>query len=333
MEYNSLISFFTTNLIGREKMKKTVGLLALLAFVLIIAVSCGTTTSTSVNAEKGGSLNKNLHQTIDSPAIKKTISVAEFSTALSDVDSYAYRRAAYDTLVNKLQATGKFIVFEESAFDTLQNYIQSTGNSAIQKNLAQYMIVGSVNSVATKSSGGSFFGISTASKTVEASVTLRLIDTSTGQIIYSEEGQGNSNNTATSFSYKGASVRGSGYDPASLESKAIDAAIDSLIANIIETCDEDPWKTEIIADSGNFYIVGGESIGIKTGTTFDVYKKGGVIKNPQTGAEIELPGEKVGEAKVIMVFPGALPEDEISQITISGDVDIENIGNYNLREK
>ena len=296
-------------------MKKTVGLLALLALVLIFVVSCATSTSTSVKAVKGGSINK---QSADSsPAIKKIIAVRKFTTELANKNqSTAYANAAYETLVNKLQGTGKFIIFEESAYDELNEYRKSAGSEAIQKNLAQYMIVGQVNSVANKTTGGSAFGISTKKTTVEASVTLRLIDTSTGTVLYAEEGQGNSNNSSTSVGFGGLGVSAGGYDPSSLEAKAIGAAIDSLINNMIKTIDKDPWQSQIFADSGNYYLIGGETMGISAGDVFAVYKKGGVIRNPQTGAEIELPGELVGEASVVQTFPAAQPENEISLITL-----------------
>lgn len=314
-----------------HKNSKIVVFVLVLALVLVLS-SCASSTSTSVKAQKGGSINKNAVEAV--PGFKKVISVKQFTTDMTDKQKSAYTKAAYDTLVNRLQGTGKFIVYEESEFDALNEYIESTGGEKLQKRLAQYMIVGSVNSVANKTTGGSFMGVSSKTTTVEASVTLRLIDTSTGQIIYAEEGQGNSNNTSTKINYSGASVSGSGYDASSLESKAITAAIESLIDNIIETCDQDPWKTDLIFDGGIFYLIGGESMGIKEGTVFDVYKRGGTVTNPQTKTVIELPGEVVAEATVLQTFPAALPEDEISMITISnGVVDTENISNYVIREK
>lgn len=315
---------------------KTYFLVFVLALVLALS-SCASVTSTSVKAQEGGSINKNAVDTV--PNLKKVISVAKFNTSMAEKNqSSAYSAAAYDTLVNKLQGTGKFIVYEESEFDTLNTYRASTGGEKLKKRLAQYMIVGTVNSVANKTTGGGgglgFIGIATNTTTVQASVTLRLIDTSTGQIIYSEEGQGNSKNTSASVGIEGWTVSGSGYGLSDLEEKAIGAAIDSLINNIIETCDQDPWKTNLITDNGVFYIIGGESMGIKAGTVFDVYKKGSTITNPQTGSEIELPGEKVAEATVIQTFPAALPEDEISMITINNNViDVNNPSNYVIREQ
>ncbi len=315
-------------------MKRRFLITVLLLTIVLVVSSCGTTVGkTSVTAEGNSSLNTKY----EAPAtlgLKKMISVAKFTTseALRNQGS-SYENAAYDTLVNKLQATARFIVFEESEFDTLNNYLASAGQNTLQKRLAQYMIVGSVNSIANKTSSGSLFGLSTGKKTCEASVTLRLIDTATGQIVYSEEGKGTASNSSTGFSYKGFSVNSGGYDPQSLESQAIGAAIDSLIDNIIATCDKDPWQTEVFADSGRIYIVGGESIGLAAGKTLAVIERGGTITNPQTGSVIELPGEKVAEAIVQQTFPASFAEDEISLVTIiNGSIDVENLSNYVIRE-
>ena len=320
-----------------KRTKSSIITVAMLLFVLFIVSSCvsSTTVSTEVNKvpTKQSTINKT--NTIESPALKKIIAVTRFSVSMADRNaSYAYAQAAYDSLVNRLQASGKFIVFEEGDFDTLEKYVQSTGGS-IKKRLAQYMIVGTVNEVAKKTTGSSAFGITSTKTTVEASVTIRLIDTSTGQVIYAEEGSANSNNNKTSVNYHGFGISASGYDPKSLESTAISAAIDSLIDNIIVTCSNNPWTSEIFFDnSGICYLIGGASIGVKEGNKFDIYKKGGTITNPQTGAIIELPGEIIGEATIVKTLPAGVPEDELSIITLNTtEVTPENTSEYLIREK
>ena len=321
-------------------MKKTKsGIIAVAALLFVLFVMCSCVSSTTVSTEvkkvptKQSTINKT--DTIESPALKKIIAVSRFSVGMADRNaSYAYAQAAYDSLVNRLQASGKFIVFEERDFDTLEKYVQSTGGS-IKKRLAQYMIVGSINEVATKKTGSSALGITSTKTTVEASVTIRLIDTSTGQVIYAEEGSGSSNNNKTSVNYKGFGVSASGYDPKSLESTAISAAIDSLIDNIIVTCSNNPWSSDIFFDNtGNCYLIGGASIGIKAGKVFDIYKRGAKITNPQTGSLIELPGEKVGEATVVQTLPAGVPEDELSLVVLNTpEVTPENTSEYLIKEK
>ena len=237
---------------------------------------------------------------------------------MSANNSAAYAKAAQDTIVNMLQASGKFLVFDTASGNTY----------------TQYKLIGSVNSVASKTTGGSFMGLSSQSTSVEASVTIRLVDTATSQVIFAEEGQGTSKNTSASLNVIGISLQSAGYDPNSLEIKAIEAAIDSLINNIIEKCNENPWQSNVIVDNGLMYIFGGESIGIKAGSSFDIYKRGSKITNPLTGEGTELPGEKVGEVVVEKTYPGNTPENEISVIKVkSGSFDIQNPNDYVIREQ
>lgn len=291
-------------------------ILVLLLSIILLCTSCATSSSTSVKAEKGGSINRSIDNT--APNLKKSIYVQEFSTEMSANNSAAYAKAAQDTIVNMLQASGKFLVFDTASGNTY----------------TQYKLIGSVNSVASKTTGGSFMGLSSQSTSVEASVTIRLVDSETNQVIFAEEGQGTSKNTSAALNVIGISLQSGGYDPNSLEIKAIEAAIDSLINNIIEKCNENPWQSNVIVDNGLMYIFGGESIGIKAGSSFDIYKRGSKITNPLTGEATELPGEKVGEVVVEKTYPGNTPENEISVIKIkSGSFDIQNPNDYVIREQ
>ena len=107
-----------------------------------------------------------------------------------------------------------------------------------------------------------------------------------------------------------------------------------MINNIIEKCNENPWQSNVIVDNGLMYIFGGESIGIKSGSAFDIYKRGSKITNPLTGEATELPGEKVGEVVVEKTYPGNTPENEISVIKVkSGSFDIQNPNDYVIKEQ
>ena len=122
------------------------------------------------------------------------------------------------------------------------------------------------------------------------------------------------------------------YD-ATLNDKVINAAISKLVNNIVERLLDSPWKSYLIAyEDGNYFIGGGEKQGIKVGDEFDVYKKGNVVKNPQTNIDIELPGKVVGKIKVVSTVPGT----EVSELSIcsklSGELPIENFSDYFVQE-
>ena len=95
-----------------------------------------------------------------------------------------------------------------------------------------------------------------------------------------------------------------------------------------------PWKSYILSvEDGTYIISGGASQGLVAGDKFTVYKKGKVVKNPQTGMNVELPGTKTGEITIISSF-GDTPETELSFCSYEGDaIDPENLVNYYIMDK
>lgn len=91
---------------------------------------------------------------------------------------------------------------------------------------------------------------------ISAKVHIRVVDVSSGQIIYSEEGKG------AAFSEAG-TIMGvgdrAGYD-GQLNDKAIDAAISDLASNIIENMLDKPWRGYILGyEDENLITSGGKS--------------------------------------------------------------------------
>ena len=166
-------------------------------------------------------------------------------------------------------------------------------------------------------------------QTVQAGVNIRLIDVSTGQIIYSEESKGEAETTNKTVMGLG---KQTDYD-ATLSDKAISAAISKLVENIINNCMDRPWKSYFLAhDENGILISGGKSQGIKIGDIYDVVEKGRSVKNPQTGMMIELPGKTVGKIKIDFTG-GDTPINEFSMVSFSeGGVDKLKLNNYFIKE-
>lgn len=236
-------------------------------------------------------------------------------------------KQALDILSAKLAASGKFILLERSDAEALVQEVEE-GTSA-NKIKADYVILGSVTEFGRKTTGQD--GIFTAEKTqqVEAAVSLRLVDVATGIATYSEEAKG----YATTVSKSTLGLGGkSGYD-ASLGDKAISAAIDQLVENIINKCSDKPWRTYLIsAGEDGTIIAGGASQGLMAGDRFDIYTKGKKVKNPQTGVEIELPGKKVGSITIDATL-GDTPLTEFSIVTVvEGAIDPTDLSKYYVQE-
>ena len=267
--------------------------------------------------------------------LKRKVAVARFTnetqsgtTFLVDDSGDRIGKQASDILSSRLAATGKFLMFERTDKDEIdsEKIISGLKNEGVG---VEYLIIGSVSEFGRSSdSEGRIFGRSKTQRAF-AKVNVRLVDVSTGRIIYSEEGAGESINSAKSGVFTKVTA---GFDQ-SLTDKAISAAISTLVSNLVENMTNKPWKSYILSQEDGLYIIaGGEKQGLQTGSKLIVYQKGKTIKNPQTGAMIELPGKKVGTISIESSFG----DDEFSEISFATLDDGElsdDFSNYYISDK
>ena len=265
--------------------------------------------------------------------IKRKVAIGRFSNETQyakgmfyDKENDPMRKQALDILSSKLAASEKFILLEREDLDILVN----EAGSEMNKIGADYIILGSITEFGRKTEGEQKVFSSTKTQTVEAGVSIRLVEASTGLIIYSDEAKGYAETSSKQTMGIGGAA---GYD-ATLSDKAISAALSQLVENIINKCMDKPWKSYILSvDDGTYIISGGASQGLVAGDRFDVYKKGKVVKNPQTGMNVELPGTKMGEITILSSF-GDTPESELSFCSYEGEaLDTENLMNYYIMDK
>ena len=265
--------------------------------------------------------------------IKRKVAIGRFSNETQYAKGMFYdkandpmRKQALDILSSKLASTGKFILLEREDLDVL---VKEAG-SDMNKIGADYIILGSITEFGRKTEGEQKVFTSTKTQTVEAGVSIRLVEASTGLIIYSDEAKGFAETSTKQTMGVGGTA---GYD-ATLSDKAISSALSQLVENIINKCMDKPWKSYILSiDEGNYVISGGASQGLAAGDKFNVYMRGKIVKNPQTGMNVELPGTKVGEVTVLSSF-GDTPESELSFCSYEGqDIDATNLSNYYIMDK
>ena len=265
--------------------------------------------------------------------IKRKVAIGRFTNETQygkglfyDKENDPMRKQALDILSSKLAQSGKFILLEREDLDVL---VKEAGGS-MNKIGADYIILGSITEFGRKNEGHEQVFSSTKTQTVEAGVSIRLVETATGLIIYSDEAKGYAETTSKQTLGIGGTA---GFD-ATLSDKAISAALSQLVENIINKCMDKPWRSYILAeDSGSYIIAGGASQGLAAGDKFNVYKKGRKVKNPQTGMEIELPGTLIGVVTVQTCI-GDTPETEISFCVYSGeDLDEEHLENYYILDE
>ncbi len=269
-------------------------------------------------------------------SLKRKVAIARFSNETEYAKGVFYDKAndpvgkqAVDILSTKLASTNKFILLERQDMDKILEEMKIAGNEGFKKVGADYLIVGSITEFGRKNVGDVNAFSRTKTQTVQAGVSIRLIDVSTGQIIYSEEAKGEAetmNKTVMGFGER------TDYD-ATLSDKAISAAISKLVENIINNCMDRPWKSYFLSyDDNGIIISGGKSQGLKTGDFYEVVEKGKSVKNPQTGMMIELPGKTVGKIKIDFTG-GENPQAEFSMVSFTeGGIDKHNLSNYFIKE-
>jgi curli biogenesis system outer membrane secretion channel CsgG len=262
----------------------------------------------------------------DAPkGLKRKVAIGRFTNETRygqsffiDKEDNRIGKQAVDILSSKLLETEKFILLERADLDKINKELE-IGNVEPYKNMADYLIIGSITEFGRKevSDVGIFSRVK--KQVAFAKVHIRLVDVYTGQLIYSEEGEGQAFSEAGTVLGVGSRA---GYDSI-LNDKAIDAAITNLSSNIIEKLLDKPWKGYIVGyEEGRLIISGGKSQNIKSSDLFEVILEGQKVNNPQTNTIITLPGKKIARIKVSELL-GDTPENEVSLCEIiDGDLSV-----------
>ncbi len=307
-------------------------IITVLSIVSIMVVGC-TTHQKVVKVETQIQEIKN-----EDRSLKRKVAIARFTNETQYAKGLFYdknnnnpvEKQAADILATKLSASGKFLLLERQDLDKILEEMKLNGGSdGMQKVGADYLIIGSVTEFGRKNVGDQNAFSRSKTQTVNAGVSLRLVDVATGEIIYSEEGKGEATATAKTVMGLGETAD---FD-ATLSDKAISVAISKLVENIINNCMNRPWKSYFLSNDENGIIIsGGKSQGLKIGDVFEVSEKGKSVKNPQTGMMIELPGKTVAKVKIDFLG-GENPQNEFSMVSFTeGAIDKQNLSNYIIKE-
>jgi curli biogenesis system outer membrane secretion channel CsgG len=253
-----------------------------------------------------------------------------------------------DMLVDKLLKDGKYRLVERSALDKIlaeQNFSNSDradANTAakIGKVLGvDAIIVGSITQFGrddkhTNVGGGGYglgrFGLGGVGKSEAKAVvgiTARVINVSTGEILASVNGTGESTRGSTSLIGAGGGWTGGGGGSLDMGSsnfantilgEATHKAVDDTGAKLSESADKIPAReisiSGLVADAtGSTLIINvGKKAGVKVGDKLVVSRQVRVVKDPATGKVIKAVVDKVGEAIVTEV------DDDSATATFSG---------------
>ena len=232
-----------------------------------------------------------------------------------------------DMMSKALTESGAYLVFERPDIGRVQSESQLTG-SKLNLIGVDTLIVGSLTEFGRKTVGQSGFVSASKKQVAFAKIDIRLVDTSNGHVYFATSGAGEASNEASSTFGFGSRAD---YD-GTLGDAAISQAVGDAISKMTMEINTKPWQTYILkAEGSRIFIGGGKSQCIKPGMTFSVLTAGEVIKSPQTGANITLPGQAIATIRVDSLFgEGELNEGAVASV-VSGSIRNKNIRDMVIR--
>ncbi|HOC58403.1 MAG TPA: CsgG/HfaB family protein [Smithellaceae bacterium] len=315
------------------------GKMAWLFGILLILSGCATpsgyqpqpveppvTKSEQVKAQKAGTLPSAKRYKQKIAVIRFTNETNYGKALMTDADFDRLGKQASDMLVSRLVKSGNYLVFERSDMKKIQQEQTVSGGGLIG---VDTIIVGSVTEFGRSIAGKTGFLSSTKVQTAKAKVEIRLVDIKTGQAYFSAAGAGEASTESGEIAGYGSRAE---YD-ATLNDRAIGAAITDVIDKLVATLEEKPWRTDILhVENSQVFISGGARQGIRIGDTLKVMAPGQKVKSKQTGMEITLPGKQIAAIKVISIFgDNENNEGSVCEMT-SGAIPSAHVANLYVEE-
>jgi len=293
----------------------------------LLLSACATVSERPVPVEAPVSRGKQIaaQSAVQAPAghrYKTKIAIARFTnesnygrSLLTDQDLDRIGKQAGDMLMSRLVLSGKFLVLERPDAAKLEREQKLSGGSLIG---ADTVIAGSVTEFGRSVGGKSGFLSSTKLQTAKAKVDIRLVDVQTGLAYFSANGSGEASTESGEIAGFGSRAE---YD-ATLNDRAIAAAISDVVDRLVDKLYDRPWRTDILEVRGTqLFIAGGERQGLRPGDALAVLQATGTAKSKQSGFEITLPPRQVATMRVVSLFGDSeTNEGSVCEVT-SGTVD------------
>jgi curli biogenesis system outer membrane secretion channel CsgG len=271
------------------------------------------------------------------PQTRRRIAVLDFDfTNVSSPSFYsAYpgvSRGVSDILINRLVKDGTYSLIERSRIDAVlreqdlgaSGRLDASSAAQIGKTLGvDAVIIGSVTRMdaQTRNSGGSFgirlpFGLSVESTDVDAYVQLnvRMVSTTTGEILAVAEGTGNVSQSDTNLSGFGFGGAVGGGSSTSNAEKLVFLATEQAIAKVTTeitgassrlaaSAPAASAANAVVADvsGGTVVINKGSNDGLRVGMRMIVERIGKEVKDPATGQVLRRSTQRVGQVQLIDV--------------------------------
>ncbi len=247
---------------------------------------------------------------------KKRIAVTKFLNKVRGVyGNWNLGEGFAEMLTTELIKTGRFIVVERQALQDILTE-QELGQAGIVRKEtaakvgrvlgAQIIVRGVVSEFEMKESGGGggigiggiTLGLSTSNAHV--AVDIRLIDSTTGQVLDSHNAVGKAESTGVGVGITDGDVSfgASGFQKTPL-GQATRQAIQDAVRFIISRMEKVPFTARVIKFSGGkVYINAGSRMNIKPGDRFYAYSRGEELIDPETGLSLGAEETLIGTVEV-----------------------------------
>lgn len=244
------------------------------------------------------------------------VAVLEFTNATSNrIFGDQLGDAASDEITTQLVKSGKFSVVERTRIAAILEEQRAGASGAIDPSTAarigkvlgvQYVILGSISqfSIDQKSGGIGRLGISASYAEAESRVDVRVVNTTTAEIVTVAEGAGKKRlggvnvkdiNLARDFN---AGVAQEALRP------AVESAVEALVAeagSLSAAAPAAPLAQIVGVRDGSIYLDRGENAGLKVGQRYDVVRVVDTIRDA-SGNVLDEVTEKVGVVEVSRVL-------------------------------
>jgi curli biogenesis system outer membrane secretion channel CsgG len=277
--------------------------------ILLLLTACATPSQRPETIEAPASKAQQVQaqaaaQAPAAPRYKRKVAIGRFTnesnygrSLLNDADLDRIGKQASDMLASRLVQSQQFLVLERPDMVKVEREQNLSGMSGLVG--ADSLIMGSVTEFGRSVTGKTGFLSSTKMQTAKAKVDIRLVDVKTGLAYFSAQGAGEASVEAGEVAGFGSR---SEYD-ATLNDRAIAAAISDVIDRLVSKLADRPWRTDILEVQGTqVFISGGTRQGLRVGDELVVMAAGQTIKSAQTGFDVTLPPKTVATLKVVQTF-------------------------------
>ncbi len=255
------------------------------------------------------------------PSIKKRIAVFEFEDKTDGALSWwkggqTVGQGMSDMLLTALVKSGRHIVVEREKINEVMTEQSLGASGAINQQSAasigkvlgvELALFGAVTEfgIEEKERGGRApvmtpmgrrrIGLKISKAEARVTVDVRLVNTSTGEIVAAESVTGTEEKRGVSVSSKRLSFDNEAEFDESMIGKATRRALETIVTKVGEQMSAVPWSGKIVkSDATSVIINAGSAVGVAVGDTLLVYAKGEELIDPDTGLSLGSEEKKIG---------------------------------------